>query len=242
MTEQDKPGMGSSATAVTASDSPMLNRAAWARVLPFLTYVFFIVAGDLLERLGYSAAQLRCLYGVKIAAVVLVLAFCWRHYSELKNFRLSPKAAAIAVATGLGVLLLWISLNAGWMVVGSPSGFDPSSGGRLDWPMVLVRLAGATLVVPIMEELFWRSFLLRWIQAADFMSVDPSQVGIKSFLITALLFGVEHNLWLAGIVAGAAYSVLYMSNRTIWSPILAHAVTNGLLGVWVVSTANWTYW
>lgn len=242
MTEHDKPGMGSLASAVAASDGPMLTRAAWVRVLPFLTYVFFIFAGDLLERLGYSPAGLRWLYGVKIAAVVLVLAFCWRHYSELHTLRLNPRAAALAVAAGAGVWLLWISLNAGWMVIGSPSGFDPSTGGRLDWPMVLVRIAGAALVVPVMEELFWRSFLMRWIQAADFTSVDPSQIRPKAFLITVLLFGVEHNLWLAGIVAGAAYSVLYMSNRTIWSPILAHAVTNGLLGIWVVGTGNWAYW
>jgi CAAX prenyl protease-like protein len=49
-------------------------------------------------------------------------------------------------------------------------------------------------------------------------------------------------LWLAGIVAGAAYSVLFMRHRTLWSPILAHAVTNGLLGMWVVATGNWSYW
>lgn len=242
MTEHNKQGMGTAATAVVASDGPMLSRAAWARILPFLTYVLFIVAGDLLERFGYPAAGLHWLYGVKIAAVVLVLAFCWRYYTELKTIRLAPRAAAIAVATGLVVLALWISLGADWMVIGSSTGFDPTTGGRLDWPMVLLRIAGATLVVPVMEELFWRSFLMRWIEAADFESVDPPQIHLKSFLITALLFGVEHNLWLAGVVAGLAYSVLYMRHRTIWSPILAHAVTNGFLGVWVVSTGNWTYW
>ena len=241
MTEHDKQGMGSSATAVVASDSPMFKRAAWVRILPFLTYLLFIVAGVLLERLGYSAAGLRWLYGVKIAAVLLVLAFCWRHYSELQQ-RIAPRAAALAVVAGALVFALWISLSAGWMVIGSPTGFDPSSGGRLDWPMLLSRIAGAALVVPLMEELFWRSFLLRWIAASDFESIDPSQIRFKSVLITALLFGVEHNLWLAGIVAGLAYSALYMRHRTIWSPILAHAVTNGLLGAWVVATGNWTFW
>jgi CAAX prenyl protease-like protein len=93
-----------------------------------------------------------------------------------------------------------------------------------------------------MEELFWRSFLMRWIDAPDFESVAPSQLSLKSFIITVLLFGFEHNLWLAGIVAGAAYSLLYMRHRSLWSPILAHAVTNGLLGIWVVRTGNWSYW
>jgi hypothetical protein len=97
-------------------------------------------------------------------------------------------------------------------------------------------------VVPVMGETFWRSFLMRWVDAPDFESVEPSQLSIKSFVITGLLFGFEHNLWLAGIVAGVAYSLLYIRHSNLWSPILAHAVTNGLLGVWVVRTGNWAYW
>jgi CAAX prenyl protease-like protein len=128
------------------------------------------------------------------------------------------------------------------MIFGSPAGFDPRSEGRIDWLLVAIRILGAALVVPVMEELFWRSFLMRWVAAPNFESVEPSQLGPKSFIVTVLLFGFEHNLWLAGIVAGAAYSLLYMRHRSLWSPILAHAVTNGLLGIWVVRTGNWSYW
>ena len=128
------------------------------------------------------------------------------------------------------------------MIFGSPAGFDPRSEGRIDWLLVAIRILGAALVVPVMEELFWRSFLMRWVAAPNFESVEPSQLGPKSFIVTVLLFGFEHNLWLAGIVAGAAYSLLYMRYRSLWSPILAHAVTNGLLGIWVVRTGNWSYW
>ena len=220
----------------------MFNRAAWARILPFLTYIAFIAIAELLGRLGWSAAELRWLYGVKIAAVVLVLAIFWRHYSELKIFRLPAPGVLLALAVGVVVLVLWLGLGAGWMTIGTAAGFDPTTAGRIDWPLVAVRIAGAALVVPVMEELFWRSFLLRWLDTPDFESVDPSQVTIKSGLITSVLFGFEHNLWLAGIVAGAAYCALYMRHRTIWSPILAHAVTNGLLGGWVVTTSSWSYW
>lgn len=220
----------------------MFNRAAWARILPFLTYMAFIAIAELLGRLGWSAAELRWLYGVKIGAVVLVLACCWRQYTELKTFALPAPALLLALATGVVVLVLWLSLGAGWMTIGAAAGFDPTRAGRIDWPLVAVRIAGAALVVPVMEELFWRSFLLRWLDQPDFATVDPSQVPFKSALITSVLFGFEHNLWLAGIVAGAAYCALYMRHRTIWSPILAHAVTNGLLGVWIVTTGNWSYW
>lgn len=225
-----------------APDGPMLSRAAWVRIAPFATYLLFIIVADLLERMGFAASGLRWLYGVKIGAVVLVLALFWREYQELAAPRLPAAAAALAIATGLVVLGLWVSLNADWMVVGHASGFNPLNQDRLDWALVAMRIAGAALVVPVMEELFWRSFLMRWIVAADFQSVDPSQLKRKAFIITSVLFGFEHNLWLAGIVAGAAYCALYMRHRTIWSPIVAHAVTNGFLGAWVVMTGNWSYW
>jgi CAAX prenyl protease-like protein len=57
-----------------------------------------------------------------------------------------------------------------------------------------------------------------------------------------VLFAFEHNQWLAGIVAGAAYSLLYMFQRGLWSAVLAHAVTNGVLGIWIVRSGMWTYW
>jgi len=223
-------------------DGAMFTRAAWARILPFLTYILFIVAADLLGRLGWNAHDLRWLYAVKIGAVMLMLLIFRRYYSELNDARLGLAGAAIAAVTGGLVLVLWVSLDAGWMIIGSPEGFNPTTDGRIDWMMVAARIFGAALVVPVMEELFWRSFLMRWIVSADFEKVDPRQSNFKSFLITVLLFGFEHNLWLAGIVAGAAYSVLYVWYRTLWSPILAHAMTNGLLGVWIVYTGNWTYW
>jgi CAAX prenyl protease-like protein len=248
MTEQDEQIAATPSPAPL--DAPMLNRAAWLRILPFLTYVFFIFAGDMLERAGYATASLRWLYPVKIGAVAVLLALFWRHYEELggrngvelRRAAPGPTVALVALAAGVAVLLLWISLDAPWMIVGSSEGYDPRVGGQVDWLLVVVRIAGAALVVPVMEELFWRSFLMRWIEASDFQSVDPSQLGLKSFAITIVLFGFEHNLWLAGMVAGAVYGWLYWRYRSLWPPIIAHAVTNGLLGVWVVATGNWWFW
>jgi CAAX prenyl protease-like protein len=220
----------------------LLNSPAWLRILPFGAYLLFIVIGDVLARLGVAPGPLRWLYPVKIAVVVALLALFWRRYHELRPVRLPARTAWLALAAGIGVLALWVSLDAGWMIVGSSPGFDPRDGGRIDPLLVVLRIGGAALVVPIMEELFWRSFLMRWVDATNFESIDPSQLSLKSFVITVVLFGFEHNQWLAGIVAGAAYSLLYKRHRNLWSPILAHAVTNGLLGLWVVWTGEWSYW
>lgn len=238
MSENDKqsPIQASSATA------PMLSRAAWARILPFLVYLLFILVADVLGRLGVSEPALRWLYPVKIFAVVVTLVMCWHHYTELHTVRLSPIWAGIAVLAGVVVFVLWISLSTGWMLIGSPTGFDPRTDGQVDWLLVALRIAGAALVVPVMEELFWRSFLIRWLDNTDFESVDPGRVRLQSVAIGAVLFGFEHNLWLAGIVAGLAYSVLYMRQRSLWSAVLAHGVTNGILGVWIVQSGQWTFW
>ncbi len=225
-----------------AAPAPMLSRAAWVRILPFLIYMGFIVVADLLERAGVSASALRWLYPVKIFAVSVTLVICWGHYKELHSVKLSPIWAGIAVLVGFVVFVLWISLSSGWMLIGSPTGFDPRTNGQVDWLLVGLRIAGAALVVPVMEELFWRSFLMRWLDKTDFESVDPATVRLSSVAIAAVLFGFEHNLWLAGIVAGVAYSALYMRQRSLWSAIVAHAVTNGILGVWIVRSAQWTFW
>jgi CAAX prenyl protease-like protein len=225
-----------------AAQPPMLSRAAWARILPFLVYLLFLAIADVLGRLGVSEPALRWLYPIKIACVVVTLLIGYRHYTELHGVRITPTGAGIAVLVGLVVFALWISLSSGWMLIGSPAGFDPRSNGHIDWLLVGLRIAGAALVVPVMEELFWRSFLLRWLDNTDFEAVDPAAVRLSSVAIAAVLFGFEHNLWLAGIVAGVAYSVLYMRQRSLWAAIVAHAVTNGVLGVWIVHTGQWTYW
>jgi CAAX prenyl protease-like protein len=220
-----------------------LGRPATARILPFALYLAFIAIADLCERLGWSAEALRWLYPAKIAAVTVALLAYRRHYSELAWRGLHGCKAVTAGAVGVLVLVLWIGLDASWMHVGQAAGFDPTGpDGRINWLLVGVRIAGAALVVPVMEELFWRSFLLRWLERQNFLNVYPAGVGMKSFIVTVILFGVEHNQWLAGMAAGVAYNLLYMRTGNLWTAVLAHAVTNGLLGVWVVSTASWSYW
>ncbi|MFL6710303.1 MAG: CAAX prenyl protease-related protein [Massilia sp.] len=219
----------------------MPTRPTLARCLPFALYLAFIAIAELLAWLGFTPQQLLWLYPVKIAAVVAALAYFWRDYEELRS-NITTKQALIAIITGIVVLILWLNLGAAWMTIGSASGYDPRSDGAIDWLLVAIRIAGAALVVPVMEELFWRSFVLRWLDRPDFSSVSPGAVSVKAIAISSLLFGVEHNLWFAGLVAGLAYALLYRRHQRLWSPILAHGVTNGLLGLYVVATNSWQYW
>jgi CAAX prenyl protease-like protein len=229
-------------SSASSSDAPLFSRAAWARILPFGAYIFFIILGDMLERAGIARADLRWLYPVQAGTVAVLLAVNWRHYHELREPLPGLSQLLSALAVGVLVWVLWINLDLPWMTVGSSPGYDPRTNGEFDWLLVVIRILGAALVVPVMEELFWRSFVMRWVDSADFEALDPARVGLKGFLVSVVLFGFEHNLWLAGIVAGVAYSLLYMRHRKLWSAVLAHAVTNGLLGIWVVATGNWQFW
>lgn len=228
----------------TAQSQPrFFARASTARILPFATYMSFIAIADLLTRLGYTAQELLWLYPVKIAAVAAVLLVYRHHYTELAWRTMQGRQILAALLAGIVVLILWVSLSAPWMQIGVSPGFNPTdANGAVNWWLVGLRVAGAALVVPVMEELFWRSFLMRWLEHHNFLDVYPASVGLRAFAINVALFGIEHNLWLAGMVAGVAYSLLYKRTGNLWSAILAHAATNGLLGVWVVMTASWTYW
>lgn len=221
----------------------LFDRTIWCRVAPFVAYVFFMALAGLLSEYGWSAPDLHLLYIVRIVTVAALLWLLRGVYVELRR----PQGTnivtwGIAVAAGVVVFAAWINLNADWMKIGTSAGFNPSYEAGIDWMIVAIRLAGAVLVVPLMEELFWRSFLMRWITKHDFLAVEPARVGFKALATSALFFAFEHNLWLAGLFAGAVYGLLYMRSGTLWSPIIAHAVTNGLLGIWVIHTGNWSYW
>jgi CAAX prenyl protease-like protein len=217
--------------------------AWWPRVLPFALFIVLMAAEPWTgARLG-DAVDARWLYAVRSAAVALVMLLLWGRYGELRG---GPSVAGsgwrLAIGVGLAVFVLWILLDFPPFVVGESEGFDPRVDGRIHTGLALTRLAGSALVVPVMEELFWRSFILRWVQRTRFLDVDPRSVGWKALLISSAVFALEHRLWLAGFLAGLAYGLVYKRTGSLWAAIVAHAVTNGVLGVWVLLQGAWGFW
>ena len=222
-----------------------LSRAALARVTPFAAFMVLLAVRGAVPDDGSWGFDPRWLYGLTVLIVGGSLAWFWREYGELVSQNLPSLAeAALAVAVGLTVFGLWIHLDAPWMRLGEPSaGFIPKdANGQLMWPLIAVRWVGASLLVPVMEELFWRSFLMRWVQSPQFESVVPQQVGLKAVVLSTFVFMLAHTLWLAAVIAGLAYAWLYIRTGKLWVPVIAHAVTNGALGVWVLQTQHWAFW
>jgi uncharacterized protein len=220
-----------------------IRRSALARCAPFAIFMALLaLRGAFADSAAFDA---RWLYAVSVLATGALLAGFWRDYGELAApNRPDLPEAALGAATGVVVFALWINLDAPWMQVGAPTArFLPiDAAGHLDPPLVALRWIGAALFVPVMEELFWRSFLMRWMQSSTFEAVDPHRIGLKAIALSTFVFMLAHTLWLAAIVAGLAYAWLYRRTGKLWVAIIAHAVTNGALGVWVVVTGNWAFW
>jgi uncharacterized protein len=222
-----------------------LSRAALVRSAPFALFIALLALRGAMPADGAWGIDPDWIYGL---GVLLVAALLWawrREYGELFAQNLpSWRETSFAVVAGIAVFTLWISLDAPWMRLGeATAGFRPiDAQGQVIWPLVAVRWIGTTALVPVMEELFWRSFLMRWIQAPQFESVVPAQVGLRAIVLSTFVFMLGHTLWLAALLAGLAFAVLYMRTGRLWTAVMAHAVTNGLLGVWVVFSGNWGFW
>lgn len=214
---------------------------ALARCIPFAIYIAFVAIAPWIETLLPDS---RWLYLIKVAAVAGALGLLAPQFNELRiSWSTATRDWLLALAVGVMIFILWINLDQSWASIGTATGYDPRNAtGEIDYSLAAMRLAGACLVVPVMEELFWRSFIMRWIEQVEFRSLAPSAVAWRGLLISSVLFGIEHNLWLAGILAGLAYGFLYMRSGNLWNPIIAHAVTNFLLGIWVIYSGNWQFW
>ena len=221
------------------------------RVLPFSLFMIFIAA-DELSGLAASRHLLVLpktiplyLYPVKAFSVAVLLFFYRKSYRELSFADLKGlSATAAACAAGLLVFFLWIGMDWTLPGVAAPAGFNPTllPEGPVRLLMILSRVAGAVLVVPLMEELFWRSFLIRYVIDADFDAVPIGAFTATSFLATVLLFGLEHYFVAAGMVAGAVYNLIFYKTRSIAQCVLAHAVTNLALAAYVLHTGKWYFW
>ena len=171
--------------------------------------------------------------------------------SEMR-WRLSWEAILVGalvflIWVGLGNVLAWLGINPSFYELKlSTKTWNPMTtfgdGSVQAWFFVGVRILGATLVVPPLEEVFFRSFLYRYIAKPDFKTVPLGLFILKSFLITSVIFGFEHREWLAGILCGFAYQGLVCWKKRLGDAITAHALTNFLLGAFVVWKGAWHFW
>ncbi len=152
----------------------------------------------------------------------------------------------LSVLAGLVVTALWVGLDGRYPslpLMGQRAAFDPmrmSHAGRVGF--YAVRLFGLVLVVPVIEELFWRSFLIRWVIEQDFRRVPIGQVTLFSAGVTSVLFALAHPEWLPALLTGLLWAWLLHQTRSLACCLISHATANLALGLYVIQTGAWKFW
>jgi exosortase E/protease (VPEID-CTERM system) len=189
------------------------------------------------------------LYPLRVLAAGVVLACCWRSIDWLG----SRPTSAQPEKSGWGIawaLLAGTAVFAMWLGLGIPSvdrAPDPREAlvGSSAWFMALwlvFRVAGSVVVIPLVEEVAFRGYLLRRLVARDFRDVTPGRLTMAAVLISSLLFGLLHNQWFAGTLAGLAYAAVYSRRGRVADAVIAHATTNGLITLAALTTGQWSLW
>ncbi len=228
-----------------------MNDKAWPRILPFALFMAVIGLEEGLRFMDGKAwisvqdSTFALLYPLKPLVAGIALFMCRRAYTELRWADLTRGIqTAASIALGLAVFVLWINMDWTFGALSEPPGYNPNifADPGLRQSMTFIRIGSAVLIVPIMEEIFWRSFILRYVINPDFAKVPLGTFTWISFLVGAVLFGLAHHFILAGIMAGMAYSWLLYRTRSLAQCILSHAVTNLALAAFVLSTEKWWFW
>jgi hypothetical protein len=157
-----------------------------------------------------------------------------------------------SVGVGLAVFALWIlpdtlvpEWRSHWLLQNGVTGRLKTSipPAELTPLMLALRTARAALLVPVLEELFWRGWLPRWVQDTRFERVPLGRYTPFAFWATAALFAAEHGpFWEVGLAAGVVYNWWMRRTRSLGDLILAHGVTNLVLSLWVIGRQDWKFW
>jgi CAAX prenyl protease-like protein len=213
---------------------------SWRYIAPFAALMALLGAGNLLKlNPGYA-------YPLRTVLVTVVLVLCSRRLVKLK-----PSAALASVLVGLAVFAVWIGPDLLWPGYRSHWLFTNFLTGEAGGPktagtpvlFMIFRVAGSVLLVPIVEELFWRVWLMRWLVTPNFEKVPLGTYTAQAFWLSAVLFASEHGaFWGVGLAAGIIYNSWMIRTRSLADCILAHAATNGALAGYVLLTGRWEYW
>ena len=169
-----------------------------------------------------------------------VLLYLYRErLGTLMRRRLRPRA----LMTGVGVFVVWIVL-----IPPDPaaSAAFSESLARMAPPLmagwIAMRLVGASVIVPVFEELAFRGGLMQLVRGSTQSILGRAHAGTLALLVSTVAFALLHGHLLAAGVAGLAYGLLVLREARLGDAIVAHAVTNFLISIHVLAFGSWSYW
>lgn len=218
-----------------------------AHVIPFVLYLF---GTSFLARFG--DAWYPVLYSSLVLGMLVYMAWLLLNKPVLR-----PHARVLwGVVVGLVGIALWIGLASlhieeqlaqwlpTWLRPEARVAYNPLEqlSGVQAWAFIAVRLLGIAVVVPIAEELFWRGFLLRWLIDPEWERVPLGEFTLASCATVTLMFTLAHPEWLAAAVYCLLINGLLYWKKDLWLCVVAHAVSNLALAVYVLATGAWWLW
>lgn len=219
-----------------------------AYVAPFAVFLAFIGLDEVISYFGkesgiwWLATPKYWIFPVQTTVCALLLLIFRKHYQfgSLKPWFWGVLAGIIA----LGV---WVSPQAVFGAAPRVEGFNPEALGQegsLYTLMVVARFARLVVIVPLLEEIFWRGFLMRYLIREDFQNVAFGTFRPLAFFGVAGLFVFEHSLAdaPAAFLTGIIYNYVAVKTKSLWACVIAHAVTNAGLGVYIMATRQWGFW
>jgi CAAX prenyl protease-like protein len=242
------------APTAAGSDAPSLiaERPQLPYLIPFLTFMIFMLPSGF-GHFGGIDWKDRCfeflpfIYAAKTIAAAIMLAIFWRYYTKIRWTHIP-----LGIFVGLLGLVEWIGVNYASQKLGisSPPAatdiYDPMI--RLPNPMYryifyFIRVAGPTLVVPVMEELLWRDFFWRaFIRGSRFQEVAIGTFSWVSLLGVSAMFAIAHFQLASGFGYGILMGLLLIRTKSLGSCMVAHGVTNLTLYLYVIHTGDYQFW
>lgn len=210
----------------------------YARVAPF---IIFVVLTALQGQFGEASR-----FWVYVAKTLVGAWLIWEMRPFVKEMRWAVSWEAVVM--GIVICAVWVGLDGLYPRMSDPGeGWNPhkqfGENTGVAWFYIVARIAGSSIVVPPLEEVFYRSFLYRYFIKLNFQSIPLGHFHWLSFVVTSGLFGFMHpDRWLAGIICGLGYQWLVIRKDRLGDAITAHAITNFLLGLWVVWKGAWNFW
>lgn len=205
--------------------------------LPYLAPFFgFLLVKEFDARTGESL-DFACLVASVVVPVVAIVYFATKkEYPEL-SFSFG---AMTVVDLGLGVALavMWIAPFVIWPAMRPEASdeFDPAMFGTAAVTTVLtIRMIGYAIVTPVMEELFMRSFLIRfaevWDEDRDFRELPIGKFTWKSFAAVVVIFLATHVSWEWPVMLPWAVltTLWFYYRKDLMAVIMTHAATNAAI-------------
>lgn len=223
------------------------SRALLSHTLPFALFVGGLAAVSFAKTLGFDhfgglvLDPMYWIYPMQTAACAAALLWFRQDY----DFGGTSRGTLLAgFSAGLLVFLLWVAPQEVFHLAPRSGGFDPGVvPGMTPW-MLAARFTRLVVVVPLVEEIFWRGFLLRYLVREEFTELPFGSCSRFSFWAVAVAFTLVHHVadWPAAFLTGILLNLVAVRTRSLAACVAAHAVANLALGLYICATRQWGFW